>query len=152
MRITKKFLGIAIIALLMGVLATGTVWAAAAAEEKVGTVEPQRLIFEHPKYDQTANQIQSIYDKKNQEAKTAIDAEPDNNKKAEIYQSIRMAIAEEEQKLMQPIYKDIDIAIRTVANAKKITIIVEKASILYGGVDITNEVIQELNKMAASGN
>lgn len=149
MRMMKKFVTVTAVALFLGVFAAGTLWA---AEEKVGTVEPQRLMYEHPKYDQATNQIQTIYEKKEQEAKVAIDAEPDNNKKAEIFQNLRAAIAEEERKLMQPIFNDINIAIRTVANAKKITIVVEKTSILYGGIDITNEVIQELNKMAASAN
>ena len=52
----------------------------------------------------------------------------------------------EEQKLMDPIFKDINLAIRTVANQKKLTVIVDKEAVFFGGVDITDDVIAELKK------
>ena len=81
-------------------------------------------------------QVKAIADKKQGEAKIAIDKETDNNKKAQIFQKMRKEIAEEEQKLMQPLFKDIDLAVRTVATAKKITVIVDKTAIFYGGTKI----------------
>jgi outer membrane protein len=52
---------------------------------------------------------------------------------------------------MQSIFKDIDLAIRSVATAKKITVVVDKTALFYGGVDITDDVVQELKKTNASG-
>ena len=52
---------------------------------------------------------------------------------------------------MQPLFKDIDLAVRTVATAKKITVVVDKTAIFYGGTDITEDVIQELKKKGAGG-
>jgi outer membrane protein len=47
---------------------------------------------------------------------------------------------------MEPLFKDINLAIRTVANAKKITVVVDKGAVFFGGTDITAEVITELKK------
>ncbi|MDR3281178.1 MAG: OmpH family outer membrane protein [Synergistaceae bacterium] len=125
--------------------------ASAAEEEKVGGIDPQKVLFQHPKYEQILKQIKNIADQKQNEAKIAIDKESDNNKKAEIFQNMRRVIAEEEQKLMQPLFKEIDLAVRAVATAKKITVVVDKTALFYGGVDITDDVVQELKKKSASG-
>ena len=113
-------------AVVFGLVSVG---AAVATEEKVGGIDPQKVLFQHPKYEQTLKQVKAIADKKQGEAKTAIDKETDNNKKAQIFQKMRKEIAEEEQKLMQPLFKDIDLAVRTVATAKKITVVVDKTAI-----------------------
>jgi outer membrane protein len=130
-------------ALFFGVFAAG---AATAAEEKVGGIDPQKVLFQHPKYEQTLKQIKTIADQKQEQAKVAIDKESDNNKKAEIFQAMRKEIAEEEQKLMQPLFKDIDLAVRAVAAAKQVTVVVDKTALFYGGVDITDDVVQELKR------
>ena len=88
-------------------------------------------------------------DKKQNEAKAAIDKEPDNNKKAQIFQNKKQEVAVEERKLMEPLFKDIDLAVRAVAAAKKITVVVDKSALFFGGVDITEDVILELKKKNA---
>ncbi len=55
----------------------------------------------------------------------------------------------EEQKMMEPLFKDIDLAIRTVAKAKSITVVLDKGQVFFGGTDITEDVIQELKKKHA---
>jgi outer membrane protein len=56
----------------------------------------------------------------------------------------------EEQKLMEPLFKDIDLAIRTVAKLKSITVVLDKGQVFFGGTDITEDVIQELKKKYAT--
>ncbi|MDR0616447.1 MAG: OmpH family outer membrane protein [Synergistaceae bacterium] len=143
MQMRRKLLSIFITAIFIVVFATGAVMA---AEEKVGGIDPQKVLFQHPKYEQTLQQIKKIADQKQEQAKTAIDKESDNNKKAEIFQTMRREIAEEEQKLMQPLFKDIDLAVRAVATAKQVTVVVDKTALFYGGLDITDDVVQELKR------
>ena len=71
-------------------------------------------------------------------------------KKAQIYETKQNEAVAEEQKLMAPILKDIDAAIRAVAKAKGMTVVIDTAATLMGGVDITEDVIRELKKKAAS--
>ncbi|MDR3331403.1 MAG: OmpH family outer membrane protein [Synergistaceae bacterium] len=148
MREMRKFMGIFFTSLFLVVLTVGNVMA---AEEKVGGVDPQSLVFQHPQYEQVMKQLKDIAEAKDQEARAAIAKESDNNKKAEIFQKMRMEVAEEERKLMQPIFKDIELAIRTVAAAKNVTVVVDKAALLFGGIDITEDVVQEIKRRSASG-
>lgn len=97
---------------------------------------------------QVSKQVQAIVQKKQAEAKSAIEKEKDNKKKEEIYKAKRNEAATEEQKLLAPLFKDIDLAIRSVAKAKGLTLVINKAHVFVGGVDITEDVIQELKKKA----
>lgn len=118
----------------------------ALAEEKIGVVDPQKVLSQHPKMAQVSKQVQAIVQKKQAEAKSAIEKEKDNKKKEEIYKAKRNEAATEEQKLLAPLFKDIDLAIRSVAKAKGLTLVINKAQVFVGGVDITEDVIQELKK------
>ena len=69
-----------------------------------------------------------------------------DKKKAEIYQTKRQELAQEERKLMEPLFKEINLAMRTVANQKKLTVVMDKGVVFYGGTDITDAVIAELKK------
>ncbi|HOO65054.1 MAG TPA: OmpH family outer membrane protein [Synergistaceae bacterium] len=120
-----------------------------AAESKIGVINPQAILANHPKFKDTQGMIQKAVEQKQNEAKIAIEAETDNNKKAEIFQKKREEAALEEKKLMDPLFKEIDLAIRTVAKAKKLDIVLDNTGVFYGGIDITNDVIQHLQKNAA---
>ncbi len=143
----RRVVGVLFLAILVGILTAG---AAVAAEERVAGIDPQKVLFQHPKYEQTLQQIKNIAEKKQNDAKVAIDKETDNNKKAELFQKMRLEIAEEEQKLMRPLFEEIDKAVRKVAQAKSVTVVVDKSALFYGGIDITDDVVQEL-KLSSSG-
>lgn len=119
---------------------------AAFAQDVMGCVDPQKIMFQHPKFEEVQKQIRDVTNKKQEEAKAAIEKETDDKKKAQIFKTKSTEAANEERKLMEPIFKDINLAIRTVANAKKITVVVDKGAVFYGGTDITDDVIAELKK------
>ena len=121
------------------------------AQEKIGVIEPQKILFQHPKFAATQQRVKAILTAKQNEAKTAIEAETDNKKKAEIYSTKKQEAAMEEQKIMAPLFKEIELAVRKVAKAKSITLVLDKAQVFFGGLDITNDVIQELKK-GSTGN
>ncbi|EHM10239.1 outer membrane protein [Thermanaerovibrio velox DSM 12556] len=146
MRFNVRFVGM----VLAAVMLVGVIGGVALADEKVGIMDPQKVLYLHPKFSQTQNQIKAMMDKKQSEMKAAIDKEKDNNKKAQIFEAKRSEAAQEEKKLMDPIFKDIDTAIRTVCKNKGITVVVDKNSVFFGGIDITDEVIQELKKKSAN--
>ncbi len=118
----------------------------ALAAEKIGVVDPQKVLSQHPKMAQVGKQVQAVFQQKQEEAKTAMDKEKDKKKKAEIYQKKRSEAATEEGKLMAPLFKDIDLAIRSVAKEKGLTLVLNKGQVLMGGLDITDEVIKALKK------
>jgi outer membrane protein len=138
----KKLILLAVLSVFSLAIASGV----ALAAEKIGVIEPNTVLSQHPKMAQVRKQVQEVLQKKQEEAKAAIAKEKDDKKKAEIYQTKQNEAAVEEQKLMAPILKDIDVAIRSVAKAKGLTLVIDVAQALMGGVDITQDVIAELKK------
>ena len=138
----KKLILLAVLSVFSLAIVSGV----ALAAEKIGVIEPQTVLSQHPKMAQVRKQIQEMVQKKQEEAKAAIAKEKDDKKKAEIYQTKKNEAAVEEQKLMAPLLKDVDIAIRSVAKAKGLTLVIDVAQALMGGVDITQDVVAELKK------
>jgi len=120
--------------------------AAFAADDVIGVVEFQRCVASHPKMKSVQSQMEATGKKKEGEAKAAFDKATSDEKKYEAVQQKRMELMKEERGLMAPLIKDVDLAIRKVAQAKKITVVLEKDATFGGGVDITNDVIAALKK------
>ncbi len=116
------------------------------AIESIGIVDRGEILNNHPNLKNVRQQLADIEKKKANEAKALADKETDNNKKAQAYQTKRMELAQEEQRLMAPIYHDCEQAVREVSARKKIVLVLDKFVVLIGGVDITQDVIQQLAK------
>lgn len=138
----RKYLSVIMLALVCVVAVTG----AAVAAEKIAIIDPQKVLFNHPKFQDTQKQIQSMMDKKQQETKMAMETAKGEEEQRRIFMQKRQEAAIEEQKMMEGLFKDIDMAIRVVAQAKGFTLVLDKNQVFFGGVDITNDVILELNK------
>ncbi len=120
--------------------------AAAANSDSVGIVDRGEILNNHPGLEKARRQLADLARQKENEAKAAADKETDTAKKAQAVQAKRMELAQEEQKLMAPIYRDCEQAVREVAVKKKLTLVLDKFVVLIGGVDITQDVIQQLAK------
>jgi len=139
----KKIAAIVVFTTLFTLLASV---AAFAANDVIGVVEFQRCVAGHPKFKAVQGQMAAANKKKEGEAKAAFDKATTDEKKYEAVQEKRMELMKESRGLMQPLLKDVDLAIRKVAQAKKITVVIEKDATFTGGIDITNDVIAALKK------
>jgi len=139
----RNFLVLSVTALVF-VLAAGG--AANAAVDSVGVIDMYEVTNNHPKMNDAKAQLATISRQKETEAKAAADKESDPAKKAQIVQAKRMELAKEEQKIMDPIFRDCQQAVREVAVNKKLTLVLNKSVVLIGGSDITQDVIQQLAK------
>lgn len=139
----RNFLVLSVTALVF-VLAAGG--AANAAVDSVGVIDMYEVTNNHPKMNDAKAQLATISRQKETEAKAAADKESDPAKKAQIVQAKRMELAKEEQKIMDPIFRDCQQAVREVAVNKKLTLVLNKSVVLIGGSDITQDVIQQLVK------
>ena len=137
MIVSKKLVFIVSLAVLAVVMVAGC----SMAEEKIGVIDSQKIVFQHPKFESVTQQLKVISQTKENEMKAAVDKETDQNKKMEIYQTKRRELATEEQRLMEPLFKESQIAVRTVAKVKGITVVIEKSAVYFGGIDITDDVI-----------
>ena len=120
--------------------------APAASASSVGVVDRGEILNNHPRLEQVRKQLANIARQKENEAKAAADKETDTAKKAQAVQAKRMELAQEEQKLMGPIYQDCEQAVREVAVKRKLSLVLDKFVVLIGGEDITQDVIQQLKK------
>ena len=147
----KKFL---LLVTLFVVVFSSTAFAAAAKKNaassstvlSVGIVDQEEVLNNHPGLSKARQQLADAARKKENEARAAADKESDNAKKAEAVRAKRLELAQEEQKIMAPIYRDCEQAVREVAARKKLTLVLSKFVVLIGGEDITQDVIQQLAK------
>ena len=143
----RNFLALSVTAFLFFLAVGG---AANAAVDSVGVIDMYEVTNNHPKMNDAKAQLATISRQKETEAKAAADKESDPAKKAQIVQAKRMELAKEEQKIMDPIFRDCQQAVREVAVNKKLTLILNKSVVLIGGSDITQDVIQQLAKNNAA--
>ena len=139
----RNFLALSVTAFLFFLAVGGS---ANAAVDSVGVIDMYEVTNNHPKMNDAKAQLATISRQKETEAKAAADKESDPAKKAQIVQAKRMELAREEQKIMDPIFRDCQRAVREVATNKKLTLVLNKSVVLIGGSDITQDVIQQLAK------
>lgn len=120
--------------------------AAFAADDKVGFVDDMAVLRQYPKFVEAQKQIDESAKRKSDTAKAAFDKEKDQKKKAQIVQNMQLEMRNEEARIMNPILKEINDTIEKVAQQKGITIVLNKALIYYGGVDLTDDVVTALKR------
>ena len=112
----------------------------------VGIVDMITVLESHPRLNEVRQQIANVARQKEGEARAAAEKEADTAKKAQAVQAKRMELAQEEQKLMAPIYQDCQQAVREVASRRKLTLVLDKTVVLIGGIDITQDIVQQLSR------
>jgi len=117
-----------------------------AADDIVGYVDDMGVLQQFSKFQQAQKQLDELGKKKSNTAKAAFDKESDEKKKSEIVQNLQFEMREEEAKLMNPVLKEVNDTIAKVAKQKGVTIVVNKALVYYGGIDLTQDVVNALKK------
>ena len=69
-----------------------------------------------------------------------------DQEKSDYYQQTQQRLQQKNQELMEPIQKDIEDAVKSVAEAKGLSVVLEKSTVVYGGQDITQDVLKKINK------
>ena len=117
---------------------------ASAASSNVGVV-----------YRQIAQQSSQLQDIQSQMQKEVQDAQKEfeeksanmsDQEKNDYYQQTQQRLAQKNQELMEPFQKSIEDSVKSVAEAKGLSVVLEKSSVVYGGQDITQDVIKKLSK------
>ena len=150
----KKFALLGLMTILFAAAISGAAFAAARSNAKaaadsainIGVVEIEEVVQSHPGLKKARQDVANLSRQKENEAKTAADKEPDQAKKAQIVNQKRMELVQGEQRIMEPIYKDCQQAVRDVATRMKLTHVFMKTVVLIGGTDITQDVIQQLSR------
>ena len=123
---------------------TGNI-ASAASSSSVGVVEYEKILMEHPDMQSLDDQLKTTVDeiKKEFDEKSA---GMNDQEKADYYRQCQERIFQKREELLEPVVKSIDTAIKAVADKKGLSVVLAKAAVVYGGQDITSEVIAQLGK------
>ena len=139
-----------IISILIAVVFVGSVVAlaltqsgsgiASAATSSVGVVDYRQVGSQHP---------QLAMQKASQDAQADFEAKSANmndQEKSDYYQQTMQRLQQKNEELMEPIEKSIQDAVKSVAEKKGLSVVIEKGAVVYGGQDITQDVVKQLSK------
>ena len=123
---------------------TGNI-ASAASSSSVGTIDYQQVMAAHPDVQNLQGQMETAV----ADVKTEFDeksAGMNDQEKADYYRQCQERLAQKQQELLDPIRNAVDAAIKKVADKKGLAVVIDKMAVIYGGQDITADVISELGK------
>ena len=140
-----------IISILIAVVFVGSVVALAltqsgsGATSSVGVVDYRQVGSQHPQLAAANAEMQ----KASQEAQSDFETKAANmndQEKSDYYQQTMQRLQQKNEELMEPIEKSIQDAVKSVADKKGLAVVLEKGAVVYGGQDITQDVIKQLSK------
>lgn len=124
---------------------SGSGIASAASSSNVGVVDYRAIISQVPDVANIQTEMQQAVSEAEQDFKDK-SANMSEQEKADYYQQTQMRLSQKQQDLFEPIQKKIDAAVKNVADAKGLSVVLDKGTVVYGGQDITQDVVKKLSK------
>jgi outer membrane protein len=128
----------------LAVSQTGKGYAAGAGTaSNVGKVNHQAIVAQHPDMAKAQEAMQQEVEA----AKKEFDAKAANmneKEKQDYYMQLQQRLNLKQQELIGPIYDKVDAAIKAVADAKGLAVVLDAGNVVYGGQDITDEVMKKI--------
>ena len=141
----KKILSSALVAcmLLGGTAMALPAKVSAAAGAAVGVVNFGLLVSQHPETQKANDALQAEFAAAKQEFDSKAAGLNDQDKQA-LDRQLAQRVEQKRQELLGAIINKVYDAVKAVAEAKGLTIVVDKSAAIYGGTDITDEVGKKL--------
>lgn len=143
-----KMIAIAIVAFftlgIVGVAISQTqVGFAAPASSSIGYVDRQKVLMSHPQMEAVMQSMQSesATMQKTFEEQAAT-MSPQEKERFAI--QLQQRLQQKENELMKPLIDQIEAEIKKLAEAKGLTVVVDANIVIYGGTDITADVVKNL--------
>lgn len=119
--------------------------ASAASSVNVGVVNYRQVVSQHPDIQRAGEQLTAFENETQKEFEERSQGMSDQEKQ-DYYVQCMQRIQAKEQELREPIEKSVQDTIKKVADAKGLSVVIEKSAVLYGGTEITQDVIARLGK------
>lgn len=117
--------------------------AEASSESAIGVVNYQMLLSQSPDIAEIdkamKTEIENAQKEFNEKSKDMQLAE-----KRKYYREVQERLTAKQQELLKPVMEKIEASIKKVADKKGLAVVVEKNTVLFGGVDITDESAKNL--------
>ncbi len=126
----------------MGGLTGGT---ASAASSSIGVVDFNQVMGQSTDVQDANTKFQlAVQEAQNDfESKTA---GMSDEEKGALYQQAQEKLMQKRQQLFEPIQKKVEAEVKSVAEAKGLSVVITKDAVVYGGQDITQDVIRKMAK------
>lgn len=147
-QLTRSLLLLIAVCFLGGMLAPAGALAAKAKakpEQTVGYVNRQQIFNSYPGIQEILKQIQTLREAAQQDYDTRSKDLPDAERQA-LNDTIAREEARKEDLLMKPVGDKIEASIKAVAEERGLTVIIDAATVVYGGIDITADVIAKIKQ------
>jgi outer membrane protein len=141
--IALVFVG-SVVALALSQSATGGT-AFAASSSNVGIIDYRQVMGQQPDLTAANTQMQQAVTDAQKEFEEK-SANMNDQEKSDYYQQTQQRLQQKQQELVEPIQNKIKDAVKSVADAKGLTVVLDKSSVVYGGQDITQDVVKKVSK------
>ena len=116
---------------------------ASAASTSVGVVDYRQVMGQSTAIQDANTQMQLAVEEAKKEFDTK-SAGMGEEEKANLYQQTQEKLAQKQQSLIEPIQKKVEAEVKAVAEAKGLQVVIDKGSVVWGGQDITQDVIRKM--------
>lgn len=111
----------------------------------IGVIDTSRMLSQdNPIYISAAQAYMSYQSQLQQETQAKIDAAQDDATKQKIAEEARQNLAKKDQEIAKSVQDKAMEAAKAVGDAKGLSVVMTKDTVLYGGVDITDQVLKKL--------
>lgn len=118
---------------------------ASSGGSNVGVIDTSRMMSpENPVFIKAANDFMTYRNQVSTDAQAKIDAAQDDATKQQIAEEAQNNIAKRDQEIAKEVQDKAMEAAKSVGEAKGLSVIMAKDSVLYGGVDITDQVLKKM--------
>lgn len=129
----------------IGVSQMGTSGVASAASSAVGKIDYRQAMSQSPDLQAADEQMQQAVEEAKQDFEEK-SAGMSDQEKQDYYQQTQTRLQQKQQALIDPIQKKIEAEVKAVAEAKGLSVVLDSNAVVYGGQDITQDVIRKLSK------
>ena len=111
----------------------------------IGVIDTSRMLSQdNPIYISAAQEYMSYQSQLQKETQAKIDAAQDDATKQKIAEEARQNLAKKDQEIAKSVQDKAMEAAKAVGDAKGLSVVMTKDTVLYGGVDITDQVLKKL--------
>lgn len=121
----------------------GSSAAAASSESAIGVVNYQMLIAQSPDLEGVRTAMQKEVETAQKDFDEKSKSMNETEKKS-YYTQLQERLANKEKELMDPVLKKVEASIKKIADKKGLAVVVDKSTVIFGGVDITDEVAKSM--------
>lgn len=146
-----KMIALAVVAMFvlgiggLAIMQTGTSHAAASSSS-IGKVNTQALMTGHPDYAAAVEAMKKEEEQASADFKEKTAAMTTDKEKQEYGAQLQQRLQMKERELITAIQDKVNAAIKEVAEAKGLTVVLPEQVVVYGGQDITQDVLKKFGK------